>query len=72
MTLTPSMTAISPASVANNHPNQYYKTQEEYLYAIAEALRSEYKTILDAGLVLQIDCVDLGGRKDASTSLVQL
>ena len=63
------MTAISPASVANNHPNQYYKTQEEYLYAIAEALRSEYKTILNAGLVLQIDCVDLGGRKDASTSL---
>jgi 5-methyltetrahydropteroyltriglutamate--homocysteine methyltransferase len=63
------MTAISPASVANNHPNAYYRTQEEYLYAIAEALRSEYKTILDAGLVLQIDCVDLGGRKDASTSL---
>jgi 5-methyltetrahydropteroyltriglutamate--homocysteine methyltransferase len=56
------MTAISPASVANNHVNEYYATVEEYLYAIADALRSEYAAIVNAGLVLQIDCVDLGGR----------
>jgi 5-methyltetrahydropteroyltriglutamate--homocysteine methyltransferase len=62
------MTAISPASVANNHPNEYYKTQEEYLYAIADALHFEYKAITDAGLVLQIDCVDLGGRKPPGMS----
>ena len=62
------MTAISPASVANNHPNEYYKTQDEYLYAIADALRSEYQAIVDAGLVLQIDCVDLGGRKPPGTT----
>jgi 5-methyltetrahydropteroyltriglutamate--homocysteine methyltransferase len=66
------MTAISPASVANNHPNEYYSTQEEYLYAIADALHSEYKAIIDAGLVLQIDCVDLGGRHDAQTSLEEV
>jgi 5-methyltetrahydropteroyltriglutamate--homocysteine methyltransferase len=66
------MTAISPASVANNHPNEYYATREEYLYAIADALHSEYKAIVDAGLVLQIDCVDLGGRRDAATSLEEV
>jgi 5-methyltetrahydropteroyltriglutamate--homocysteine methyltransferase len=62
------MTAISPASVAANHPNEYYKTQDEYLHAIADALRSEYEAIVNAGLVLQIDCVDLGGRKPPGTT----
>jgi 5-methyltetrahydropteroyltriglutamate--homocysteine methyltransferase len=61
------MTAISPASVANNHPNQYYATHEEYLNAIATALNAEYKAIIDAGLLLQIDCVDLGGRRPPGT-----
>ena len=36
-------------------PNQYYKSDEEYIYAMAEALRVEYTTILDAGLFVQID-----------------
>ena len=36
-------------------PNQYYKTDEEYMFAGAEALRTEYKTITDAGLFVQID-----------------
>jgi 5-methyltetrahydropteroyltriglutamate--homocysteine methyltransferase len=36
-------------------PNQHYKTDEEYMFAGAEALRTEYKTITDAGLFVQID-----------------
>ncbi len=35
--------------------NEYYKTEEEFIYACADALREEYKAIVDAGLVLQID-----------------
>jgi len=48
------MTAVAPGS-AYRIPNTYYKTDEEFLYAWAEALREEYKAILDAGLVLQLD-----------------
>jgi 5-methyltetrahydropteroyltriglutamate--homocysteine methyltransferase len=46
---------VAPASATAMSPNQYYKTDEEYIYAMAEALRVEYKTILDSGLLLQID-----------------
>ena len=35
--------------------NKYYSTDEEYLFAVAEAMRSEYQAIVDAGLILQID-----------------
>ena len=35
--------------------NEYYKTDEEYLFAIAEAMREEYRAIVDAGFLLQID-----------------
>jgi 5-methyltetrahydropteroyltriglutamate--homocysteine methyltransferase len=48
------MTAIAPAS-ASRIGNVYYKTEEEFLYACADAMREEYKAILDAGLVLQLD-----------------
>jgi 5-methyltetrahydropteroyltriglutamate--homocysteine methyltransferase len=48
------MTSIAPAS-ASRIGNTYYKTEEEFLYACAEAMREEYKAILDAGLVLQLD-----------------
>ena len=47
--------AISPASIEDWQRNKYYKTTEEYLYAIADAMREEYKAIVDAGLLLQID-----------------
>jgi len=49
------MPAISPANVEDWLWNAYYKTQEEYLFAIADALHEEYRTITDAGLLLQID-----------------
>ena len=48
------MTAVAPGS-ASRIGNSYYKTEEELLYACADAMREEYKAILDAGLVLQLD-----------------
>jgi 5-methyltetrahydropteroyltriglutamate--homocysteine methyltransferase len=47
--------AISPSGIEEWQKNRYYKTDEEYLYAIADAMREEYKAIVDAGLLLQID-----------------
>jgi 5-methyltetrahydropteroyltriglutamate--homocysteine methyltransferase len=49
------MPAVSPAQLAGWNKNEYYKTEEEFQIAIANALREEYKAIVDAGLVLQID-----------------
>lgn len=46
------MPAVAPSGVGTN---QYYQTQEEYLYAVSEAMRTEYQAIVDAGLILQID-----------------
>jgi 5-methyltetrahydropteroyltriglutamate--homocysteine methyltransferase len=48
------MTSIAPGS-ASRIGNEYYKTEEEFLYACAEAMREEYRAIIDAGLVLQLD-----------------
>jgi 5-methyltetrahydropteroyltriglutamate--homocysteine methyltransferase len=45
----------APASAFSMSPNQYYKTDEEYMFAGAEALREEYKTIIESGLFVQID-----------------
>jgi 5-methyltetrahydropteroyltriglutamate--homocysteine methyltransferase len=47
--------AVSPNQVGYRRPNEYYRTTEEYELAVAEALREEYKAIVDAGLLLQID-----------------
>ena len=49
------MPAISPTNASDWQRNAYYKTDEEYLFAIADALREEYKAIVDAGFLLQID-----------------
>jgi 5-methyltetrahydropteroyltriglutamate--homocysteine methyltransferase len=49
------MPAVSPAQLAGWNKNEYYKTDEEFRVAIADALRAEYRAIVDAGLVLQID-----------------
>jgi 5-methyltetrahydropteroyltriglutamate--homocysteine methyltransferase len=48
------MTAVAPGS-AYRIPNTYYERDEDFLDACAEAMREEYKAILDAGLVLQLD-----------------
>ena len=49
------MTAISPSNLELYYENQYYASQEEYLAALAEAMRVEYQAIVDAGFILQID-----------------
>jgi 5-methyltetrahydropteroyltriglutamate--homocysteine methyltransferase len=49
------MPAISPASASDWQRNAYYKSDEEYLFAVAEAMREEYEAIVQAGFLLQID-----------------
>ena len=49
------MTAVSPSDVEGQQSNEHYRSDEEYLFAIADAMHEEYKAIVDAGLILQID-----------------
>jgi 5-methyltetrahydropteroyltriglutamate--homocysteine methyltransferase len=51
--------AIAPAMVGRGQ-NQYYASEEAYVFAIAEALKTEYRAIVDAGFILQIDDPGLG------------
>ncbi|MEM0984936.1 MAG: cobalamin-independent methionine synthase II family protein [Pseudomonadota bacterium] len=53
------MNAASPGVVALFLPNQHYASRELYLEALADALKSEYETIVGAGLDIQLDCPDL-------------
>jgi 5-methyltetrahydropteroyltriglutamate--homocysteine methyltransferase len=54
------LNAASPGVIALFQPNEYYATQDAYLEAVAEAMRTEYEAIVNAGLLLQIDAPDLG------------
>jgi 5-methyltetrahydropteroyltriglutamate--homocysteine methyltransferase len=47
--------AIAPSNIETTTPNEYYPTPEAYVFAIADAMREEYKAIIDAGFLLQID-----------------
>ena len=49
------MPAISPSNLEERHKNAYYKSEEEFLFAFADAISEEYKAIVDAGFLLQID-----------------
>ncbi len=49
------LTSTAPASVEVGRKNEYYKNDEEFLYALADALKVEYETIAKAGLLVQID-----------------
>jgi 5-methyltetrahydropteroyltriglutamate--homocysteine methyltransferase len=49
------VTAISPTNLEMYFENRYYKSEEEYLFALAAAMREEYKAIVDAGFLLQVD-----------------
>jgi 5-methyltetrahydropteroyltriglutamate--homocysteine methyltransferase len=49
------MPAIAPSYIFATLPNEFYRTDEEYEQALADALREEYRAIVDAGFVLQID-----------------
>lgn len=53
------MSAASPGVIALFFRDDHYGSREAYLAAIADAMREEYKTVTDAGFILQIDCPDL-------------
>jgi 5-methyltetrahydropteroyltriglutamate--homocysteine methyltransferase len=54
------MNGASPGVIALFHPNEFYTTQDDYLEALAEAMRPEYEAIVAAGFTLQLDSPDLG------------
>jgi 5-methyltetrahydropteroyltriglutamate--homocysteine methyltransferase len=60
------MTAASPGIVAAAMLNEHYPSYEEYVFAIAEALRPEYQYIVSRGFVLQVDCPDLAMERHTS------
>jgi 5-methyltetrahydropteroyltriglutamate--homocysteine methyltransferase len=49
------LTSTAPASLEVYRSNEYYSRDEDFLYALAEALREEYKAIVEAGILLQVD-----------------
>jgi 5-methyltetrahydropteroyltriglutamate--homocysteine methyltransferase len=56
------ITAASPGTIANHHPNECYPSREAYLEAIAHVMKREYDAIVEAGFTLQLDCPDLAMR----------
>ena len=55
---------VAPASTAYDGVNEYYPTEKDYVYAIADALREEYRAIYDAGLIVQVDDAVLANMYD--------
>jgi 5-methyltetrahydropteroyltriglutamate--homocysteine methyltransferase len=53
------MSAASPGVIATFMANDYYPAEEDYLFALADAMKPEYDAIAAAGIVLQLDCPDL-------------
>ncbi len=60
-------TAVAPASVGYDASNEYYKSEEDYVFAIADALREEYLEVHKAGAVLQVDDAVLANMFDHLT-----
>jgi 5-methyltetrahydropteroyltriglutamate--homocysteine methyltransferase len=53
------MTSPSPGQIARYLKNAHYKTVEEYLFTLADVMSREYRAIVEAGFILQLDCPDL-------------
>ena len=53
------LNAASPGVIALFFRNDHYPSREEYVYAIADAMRVEYEAVTNAGILVQIDCPDL-------------
>ena len=53
------LSAASPGAIEHWLTNRYYSNDEEFLFAIGETMREEYRTIVDAGFLLQVDAPDL-------------
>jgi 5-methyltetrahydropteroyltriglutamate--homocysteine methyltransferase len=56
--------AVAPASVVPWRKDEYYTTEEDYVFAVADALNEEYRTIIDSGLMLQVDDAYLASMYD--------
>jgi len=54
------LNAASPGVISLFLQNEFYKTREAYIAALADAMTDEYETIVNSGLDIQIDCPDLG------------
>ena len=61
------LTAVAPASTGYDAVNEYYGSDRDYVFAIAEALRDEYLEIVNAGLILQVDDAVLANMYDELT-----
>ena len=62
--------AASPGVISLFFVNDFYRSHEEYVFAIAEAMRHEYEAIAKAGAIVQLDCPDLAmGRHSAYASM---
>ncbi len=59
------MTAVAPASTAYDGVNEYYASERDYVFAIADALRVEYQAIHAAGFLVQVDDAVLANMYDA-------
>jgi 5-methyltetrahydropteroyltriglutamate--homocysteine methyltransferase len=57
------MNAASPGVLTKFVPDAYYKDEDAYVGALAEAMKTEYEAIYQAGFLLQIDCPDLGSAR---------
>jgi 5-methyltetrahydropteroyltriglutamate--homocysteine methyltransferase len=55
----PFLPAVAPGTIEHWMKNEYYRSDEAFLHAIADAMHEEYKAITDAGFLLQIDDPDL-------------
>jgi 5-methyltetrahydropteroyltriglutamate--homocysteine methyltransferase len=55
---------VAPASAAYDGVNEYYPSEREYVYAMADALRQEYRAIYESGLLLQVDDAVLANMYD--------
>ena len=57
------MTAASPGVLSKFVPDDYYKDEDSYISAMADAMKTEYEAIHKSGLILQIDCPDFGSAR---------
>lgn len=64
--------AASPGVVSIFFANEHYPTDEEYVFAIAEAMRPEYEAIAEAGAIVQLDCPDLAMGRHSSYAKMDL
>jgi 5-methyltetrahydropteroyltriglutamate--homocysteine methyltransferase len=66
------MTAASPGVIAMFMENQHYDSHESYIWALADAMKTEYDAIHEAGLVLQLDCPDLAAGRCATDDALNM